>query len=76
MQEIIYDDIIAVTEKAEYTTKSAIFILTGAQSRVTRGGQSITGTKFTLHRLDERLTVESDAENRVKAVIESPPKAD
>jgi len=72
--KIIYEDIIAETDKAEYIMKSEVLVLTGKQSKVTRGGHSITGTKFTLQRLDGKLTAESSEANRVKAVIQPPEK--
>jgi len=72
--KIIYEDIIAETDKAEYTIKSEVFVLTGKQSKITQGGHSITGTKFTLRRSDGKLTAESSEENRVKAVIQPPEK--
>jgi len=68
--KIIYEDIIAETDKAEYTMKSEVLVLTGKQSKITQQGHSITGTKFTLRRSDGKLTAESSAENRVKAVIQ------
>lgn len=67
--KIIYEDIIAETDNAEYTTKSGALVLTGPQSKITQGSQSIAGTKFTLRRSDGKLTAESSEENRVKAVI-------
>jgi lipopolysaccharide export system protein LptA len=72
--KIIYEDIIAETDKAEYTMKSEVLVLTGQQSKITQGGHSITGTKFTLHRSDGKLTAESSEKNRVKAVIQPPEK--
>ncbi len=68
--KIIYEDIIAETENAEYTIKSEVLVLVGRQSKITQGGHSITGTKFTLRRSDGKLTAESSAQNRVKAVIQ------
>jgi len=67
--KINYDNISAETDEAEYTMKSEVLVLKGAQSKVTQEGQSITGTKFTLHRADGKITVESSAKNRVKAVF-------
>lgn len=67
--KIIYDNIIAETDTAEYTIKSAVLVLKGEQTKVTQGDHSITGTKFTLHRTDEKITVESSEANRVKAVF-------
>lgn len=68
--KIIYEDIIAETDKAEYSIKSEVLVLIGKQSKITQGGHSITGTKFTLRRSDGKLTAESSQENRVKAVIQ------
>lgn len=68
--KIVTDNIIAETDRAEYTIKSDVFILMGEQSSVTQGGHSITGTKFTLHRSEGKLTVESNGENRVKAILQ------
>ena len=67
--KITYNNIIAETDEAEYTIKSEVLILKGEQSKVTQGGHSITATKFTLHRADGKITVESSAKNRVKAVF-------
>lgn len=72
--KIIHEDIVAETDKAEYTMKSGVLVLAGPQSKIIQGGHSITGTKFTLHRSDGRLTAESSEENRVKAVIKPPEK--
>lgn len=68
--KINYNNIIAETDEAEYTIKSGVIVLKGQQTKVTQEGHSITGTKFTLHRGDGKLTVESSAENRVKAVFQ------
>ena len=72
--KIIHDSIIAETDQAEYTMKSAILVLTGERSVVTQGGQSISGAKFTLYRSDGKITVESNGKNRVKAVFDSSDK--
>lgn len=67
--KINYNNIIAETDEAEYTMKSEVLVLIGEQSKVTQEGHSITGTKFTLHRADGKITVESSEKNRVKAVF-------
>lgn len=67
--KIDYNHIIAETDEAEYTIKSEIIVLKGEHSKVTQEGHSITGTKFTLHRADGSITVESSAKNRVKALF-------
>ena len=73
--KIIHEDITAETDRAEYTMKSEVLVLTGPRSKITQGGRSISGTKFTLQRSDGKLTAESSEENRVKAVIQ-PSKKD
>ena len=73
--KIVTDNIIAETDRAEYTVKSKVLVLLGEQSRVTQGGHSITGTKFTLHRSEGELIVESNGENRVKAILQPAAKA-
>lgn len=72
--KIIHDNIIAETDMAEYTMKSAVLVLTGEGSSVTQGGQSISGAKFTLYRSDGKITVESNGQNRVKAVFDQSEK--
>jgi lipopolysaccharide export system protein LptA len=68
--KINYNNIIAETDEAEYTIKSEVLVLKGEQSTLTQEGHSIIGTKFTLHRTDGKITVESSAKNRVKAVFQ------
>jgi lipopolysaccharide transport protein LptA len=68
--KIVTDDIIAETDMAEYTIESKILVLLGEQSRVRQGGQSITGAKFTLYRTEGKLSVESNGENRIRAIVQ------
>ncbi len=68
--KIVTDNIIAETDRAEYSIKSEVLVLQGEQSSVTRGGYSITGTKFTLRRAEGKITVESSGEHRVKATLQ------
>ena len=70
--KIEIDNIIAETDRAEYTIKSKVLVLLGEQSKVSQGGHSITGTKFTLHRNEGKLTVESGEKNRIKAILQPP----
>ena len=67
---IVTDNLSAETDRAEYTIKSKVLVLMGEQSKVSQGGHSITGTKFTLHRSEGNLTVESSGENRIKAILQ------
>jgi lipopolysaccharide export system protein LptA len=68
--KINYNNIIAETDEAEYTLKSEVLVLKGEQSKVSQKGHSITGTTFTLYRSDGKITVESSAKQRVKAVFQ------
>lgn len=67
--KIVTDNIIAETDRAEYTIKSKVLVLLGQQSKVSQSGHSIMGTKFTLHRSEGELTVESSGDNRIKAIL-------
>ena len=67
--KIVYDNIVAEGDSAEYTIKSDIFMLAGKPSRVSRDGDLITGSKFTLQRSDGTLTVEGSGEERVRAIF-------
>ncbi len=66
---IHFDDKVAVAQKAEYLTDTRILILTGANSKITRGKDSISGEKITLYRADGRINVESGTQKRVEALF-------
>ena len=68
--KITFDDIEAEADRAEYEIKSAVLVLTGNPSRVIRGGDSITGSKFTLQRSDGNIAVESSEKGQVKAIFQ------
>ena len=68
--KIVTADIIAETDQAEYTVKSKVFVLRGEQSKIIQGGHSITGTKITLYRAEGKLSVESNGEDRIKAILQ------
>ena len=72
--KIIHEDIIAETDLAEYTVKSGVLTLSGESSNITQRGNSISGTKFILYRSDGKIIVESNAQNRVKAVFDATQK--
>ena len=67
--KIVYDNIVAEGVTAEYTIISDIIVLTGKPSRVSRDGDLITGSKFTLQRSDGTLTVEGMGADRVRAIF-------
>ncbi len=66
---IHFDDKVATTDKADYNSLTGIFTLTGKGTKVTSGDNSITGEKIIVDRKKDRMTVESGAGSRVKAVI-------
>ena len=66
---INFDNKVAVTEQAVYITDARVLVLTGANTTITSGSDSIAGEKITLYRADGRIKVESGAENRVNAVF-------
>jgi lipopolysaccharide transport protein LptA len=68
--KILTDEIIAETDRAEYTIESKILVLLGEQSRISQRGHTITGTKFTLYRTEGKLSVEGKGENRIKAILQ------
>ena len=68
--KIVTDNIIAETDRAEYTIISKVLVLLGEQSKVSQGGHSITGPKFTLYRSEGKLIVESSREKRIKAILQ------
>ena len=64
-------DGIAVSDQAEYQADKRVIILSGAQATVTRGGNSITGSRITLYRDDGRINVDGSDQQRVEAVFVS-----
>lgn len=64
-------DRLATTEKAEYTSETGIIVLTGENSKVNSGNNSVTGNKITMYRNEDRVVVESGEKKRVEAVVYS-----
>jgi lipopolysaccharide export system protein LptA len=67
--KITFDDKVAETDQAVYTTADQMLVLSGANSRVSTGNNSISGTKITLYRADGRIKVESSSDKPVEAVF-------
>ena len=67
--KIQMDNRIAFADHAVYTTADSILVLTGKNSRLTSGSNSITGSKITFYRADGRVTVEGSQDSRVEAVL-------
>jgi lipopolysaccharide transport protein LptA len=59
----------AFADKAVYTTKDEILILTGKSPKLITGSSFVTGTKITLFRKEDKVIVESDGEKRVEALF-------
>lgn len=66
---IKFDDRIAMAEQAVYTTETKILVLSGPDSKITKGKDTISGETITLYRDDERMKVESGQDKRVEAVF-------
>ncbi|UCF91094.1 MAG: hypothetical protein JSW39_22880 [Desulfobacterales bacterium] len=61
----------AATDQLEYDVPTMVLVLSGANSAVISGKNSITGSKITLYRADGRVKVEGGQHKRVKAVFYS-----
>ena len=68
---IHFDNKVAVAEQAVYFTDTKIMVLSGKDSKITSGNDSISGEKITLYRKNGKINVESGSDKRVNAVIRS-----
>jgi lipopolysaccharide export system protein LptA len=55
--KIVLEDKVAHTEHAEYIADKKVVILTGPESKIIDGNNSISGQKITLYRDDRRIHV-------------------
>ena len=69
--KILFDDKIAETQQAVYTTETRILVLNGPDSKVTSGKNIVSGSKITFFRDDGRVKVEGSGNRRVEALFES-----
>jgi len=69
--KILFDKKVAVTEQAVYNTETKVLVLSGPDSKITSGADSITGAKITYYRSDGHMEVESGQNKRVEAVFHS-----
>jgi lipopolysaccharide export system protein LptA len=69
--KILFDDKIAETQQAVYTTETRILVLNGPDSKVTSGKNTISGSKIIFFRDDGRIKVEGSGNRRVEAFFES-----
>ena len=61
----------AEAEEAVYDTRSMTIVLSGKNSTVISGKNSISGSKITLYRKQQRIKVEGSAQDRIKAIFYS-----
>ena len=61
----------AETAQAVYNIETEVLTLSGDNSRIISGNDSISGEKITLYRTTGRINVESGSEKRVEAVFYS-----
>ncbi len=59
----------AETQEAVYLVEERIIILTGDNSKIISGKDSVAGSRITLYRDDGRIKVESNTQKRVEAVF-------
>jgi len=63
------EDYTAASERAEYDIATRVLTLSGPDSTVTSGKNSIVGARITLYRAEGRVTVDGESGKRVKAVF-------
>jgi lipopolysaccharide export system protein LptA len=69
--KIYFNNRVAVTPKAVYNTQTRILVLSGNNSKIVSGDNSISGEKITIDRATGRINVESGDKKRVEAVLYS-----
>ncbi len=67
--QIKFDNRVAVTQQAVYINETRVLVLSGADSKVISGNNSISGEKITIYRTDGRIQVEGGKGERVEAVF-------
>lgn len=67
--EIKFDNRVAVTQEAVYITDEKRLILTGPNTKISSGKDTITGEKIIYYREKGRIEVEAGKGNRVEAII-------
>ena len=68
---IRFDDVVAKTQRAVYTKANQTIVLTGANSWIGDGKNSVAGTTITLYMGDNRISVSRGDSQRVKAVFQT-----
>jgi len=64
-----FDNKVAVAEQAVYITETRVLVLSGPNSKIVSGSDSVAGETITIHRANGRINVESGSEKRVNAVF-------
>ena len=67
--KIRFENRVAVSDEAVYITKTRVLVLSGANTKITSGNDSISGGKITLYRDEGRINIDSDKKSRVEAVF-------
>ena len=66
---LTFDNKTAIADQAVYYTEKQVLVLSGKNTKVMMGENSITGTQITLYRIDGRVEVEGKGETRVEGVF-------
>jgi len=69
--QIKLDNKNAQTQEAVYLVEERIIILTGENSKIVSGKDSVAGSRITLYREDGRIKVESNPQKQVEAIFYS-----
>lgn len=67
--KIKFDNRVAESPQAVYNTETSVLVLSGADSKIISGNDTISGEKITFYRTDGRIAVESGGQERVEAVF-------
>ena len=68
---IVFDNRVAVSEQAVYTTVDRRLVLTGKGSKITSDRNVITGNKIVLDRNNGRMEILGNEEKQVEAILHS-----
>ena len=66
---IKFDNRVAESQQAVYNTETSVVVLSGADSKIISGNDTISGEKITFYRTDGRIAVEGGHKERVEAVF-------
>ena len=68
------EELIAVAQKAAYSRETQKIILSGPNTKVTSGENSVVGSKIELYLENEQFKVSGGKKGRVKAILNQAPK--